>query len=98
MKRAEGELLKNVEYMKEQCNDSEIRDLASEAKSLLRVTRVSTNLLANWKMERTFKIVTAQMPKSWQTGPKTVIWMVSFYWMTGEIYRTLTDTSGFGMR
>lgn len=38
MKKAEKELLTTVEYMKEQCNDSEIRDMASEAKSLLRVS------------------------------------------------------------
>lgn len=36
--KAEKELNTTVEYMKEQCNDSQIRDLASEAKSLLRVT------------------------------------------------------------
>ena len=36
--KAEQKLLTTVEYMKEQCNNSEIRDLASEAKSLLRVT------------------------------------------------------------
>ena len=49
MKRAEGELLKNVEYMKEQCNDSEIRDLASEAKSLLRVTESVEQIC--WRLE-----------------------------------------------
>lgn len=38
MKKAEAQLLVTVEYMKNQCNDSEIRDMASEAKSLLRVT------------------------------------------------------------
>ena len=38
MSKAESELITTVEYMKEQCNDSQIRDLASEAKSLLRVT------------------------------------------------------------
>ena len=31
-------LLNTVEYMKEQCNNSQLRDLASESKSLLRVT------------------------------------------------------------
>ena len=38
MNKAEKELRTTVEYMKNQCNDSEIRDMASEAKSLLRVT------------------------------------------------------------
>ena len=38
MKKAESKLISTVEYMKEQCNSSQIRDLASEAKSLLRVT------------------------------------------------------------
>ena len=35
---AEKQLSATVEYMKEQCNNSQMRDLASEAKSLLRVT------------------------------------------------------------
>lgn len=35
---AEEQLSTTVEYMKEQCNNSQMRDLASEAKSLLRVT------------------------------------------------------------
>ncbi len=38
MNSAEEQLTTNVEYMKEQCNNSQMRDLASEAKSLLRVT------------------------------------------------------------
>ena len=38
MKSAENELRVTVDYMKTQCNESQIRDLASEAKSLLRVT------------------------------------------------------------
>lgn len=38
MKKAETKLGNTVEYMREQCNNSQIRDLASEAKSLLRVT------------------------------------------------------------
>ena len=49
MKKAESELLKTVEYMKEQCNDSEIRDLASEAKSLLRVTESVEQI--RWRLE-----------------------------------------------
>jgi|GEM_PF-4248028 len=49
MKRAENELLTNVQYMKEQCNDSEIRDLASEAKSLLRVTESVEQI--RWRLE-----------------------------------------------
>ena len=35
---AEEQLSTTVEYMKEQCNNSQMRDLASESKSLLRVT------------------------------------------------------------
>lgn len=38
MNKKETELLNTVEYMRTQCNDSVIRDLASEAKSLVRVT------------------------------------------------------------
>ncbi len=34
----EEKLITTVEYMKEQCNNSQMRDLASESKSLLRVT------------------------------------------------------------
>ena len=49
MAKAESELLKTVEYMKEQCNDSEIRDLASEAKSLLRVTESVEQI--RWRLE-----------------------------------------------
>ena len=37
--RAERRLHQTVEYIKEQCNASQLRDLASEAKSLLRVTQ-----------------------------------------------------------
>ena len=35
---AEEQLKGTMEYMKEQCNNSVLRDLASESKSLLRVT------------------------------------------------------------
>ena len=49
MKKAESNLLTTVEYMKEQCNDSEIRDLASEAKSLLRVTESVEQI--RWRLE-----------------------------------------------
>ena len=38
MEKAEVRLNNTVEYMKNQCNDSQIRDLASEAKSELRLT------------------------------------------------------------
>ena len=38
IRRAENQLYDTVEYMKEQCNNSMLRDLASESKSLLRVT------------------------------------------------------------
>lgn len=38
MTKAQNKLVSTVEYMKNQCNDSEIRDLASEAKSELRLT------------------------------------------------------------
>ena len=36
--KAEDKLVASVEYIKEQCNKSQVRDEASEAKSLLRVT------------------------------------------------------------
>ena len=49
MKKAESRLLSTVEYMKEQCNDSQIRELASEAKSLLRVTESIEHI--RWRME-----------------------------------------------
>ena len=51
MKKAENILMTTVEYMKEQCNDSEIRDLASEAKSLLRVTESVEQI--RWRLEYT---------------------------------------------
>lgn len=51
MKKAEEGLNTTVEYMKEQCNDSEIRDLASEAKSLLRVTESVEQI--RWRLEHT---------------------------------------------
>ena len=35
---AERQLLTAVEYIKEQCNSSQLRDLGSESKSLIRVT------------------------------------------------------------
>lgn len=49
MKKAETELLALVDYMKEQCNDSAIRDMASEAKSLLRVTESVEQI--RWRLE-----------------------------------------------
>lgn len=49
MNKAEQKLLITVEYMKEQCNDSEIWDLASEAKSLLRVTESTEQ--TRWRLE-----------------------------------------------
>ena len=51
MKKAENILTTTVKYMKEQCNDSEIRDLASEAKSLLRVTESVEQI--RWRLEYT---------------------------------------------
>ena len=42
MAAAEARLYSAVEYMKEQCNASHLRDLASEAKSLLRVSESVT--------------------------------------------------------
>ena len=39
MATAETRLYSTVEYMKEQCNASQLHDLASEAKSLLRVSK-----------------------------------------------------------
>lgn len=49
MNKAEQKLLTTVEYMKKQCNDSEIRDMASEAKSLLRVTESVEQI--RWRLE-----------------------------------------------
>lgn len=49
MKKAESQLLSTVSYMKKQCNDSEIRDMASEAKSLLRVTESVEQI--RWRLE-----------------------------------------------
>ena len=49
MKRAESQLVATVEYMKEQCNESGLRDLASEAKSLIRVTESAE--LVGWKLQ-----------------------------------------------
>ncbi|MBU5430758.1 response regulator [Kineothrix sp. MSJ-39] len=49
MKKAESKLITTVEYMKEQCNSSQIRDLASEAKSLLRVTESTDQI--RWRLK-----------------------------------------------
>lgn len=49
MNKAEQKLLTTVEYMKQQCNESEIRDLASEGKSLLRVTESVEQI--RWRMQ-----------------------------------------------
>ncbi len=49
MNKAEQKLLTTVEYMKQQCNESEIRDLASEGKSLLRVTESIEQI--RWRLQ-----------------------------------------------
>ncbi len=49
MERAEGRLHATVEYMKEQCNNSQLRDLASEAKSLMRVTESAEQVC--WRLQ-----------------------------------------------
>lgn len=49
MAKAQRELVNTVEYMKEQCNNSQIRDLASEAKSLLRVTESVEQI--RWRLQ-----------------------------------------------
>lgn len=54
MKEAGDGLRATVEYMKEQCNDSEIRDMASEAKSLLRVTESVEQI--RWRLNHEDKI------------------------------------------
>ena len=52
MAAAEARLYSAVEYMKEQCNASHLRDLASEAKSLLRVSESVTMIQeCLWDME-----------------------------------------------
>lgn len=47
--RTEKRLYHTVEYIKEQCNNSELRDLASEAKSLLRVTQSAEQV--QWRLQ-----------------------------------------------
>lgn len=49
MSNAESKLKNTVQYMKEQCNSSQIRDLGSEAKSLLRVTESVEQI--RWRLE-----------------------------------------------
>ena len=49
MNRAESQLVATVEYMKEQCNESGLRDMASEAKSLIRITESAE--LVGWKLQ-----------------------------------------------
>lgn len=49
MKKTETELHSMVDYMREQCNDSVIRDIASEAKSLLRVTESVEQI--RWRLQ-----------------------------------------------
>lgn len=51
MVKAEAQLLQTVEYIKDQCNASQLRDLASEAKSLLRVTESTEQI--RWRLEHT---------------------------------------------
>lgn len=48
MNKAEAQLTTTVEYMKEQCNSSQLRDLASEAKSLMRVTESAEQI--RWRL------------------------------------------------
>lgn len=45
---AQEQLTSTVEYMKEQCNNSQLRDLASEGKSLLRLTESVEQ--AKWRL------------------------------------------------
>ncbi len=47
--RAEQKLQRTAEYIKEQCNNSQLRDLASEAKSLLRVSQSAEQV--RWRLE-----------------------------------------------
>ena len=49
MNQAETQLVAVVEYMKQQCNESSLRDLASEAKSLIRITESAE--LVGWKLQ-----------------------------------------------
>ena len=46
---AEEQLASTAEYMKEQCNSSQLRNLASESKSLMRVTESVEQI--RWRME-----------------------------------------------
>ena len=49
MSKAEKKLVNTIDYMKNQCNDSQIRDMASEGKSLLRVTESIEQI--RWRLE-----------------------------------------------
>lgn len=50
--KAEDKLVASVEYIKEQCNNSQIRDEASESKSLLRVTESTDDVSRRLKFDR----------------------------------------------
>lgn len=52
MRKAQQKLLVTAEYMKKQCNDSGIRDMASEGKSLIRVTESVEEIRWRLKNER----------------------------------------------
>lgn len=50
--KAEDKLVASVEYIREQCNNSQIRDEASESKSLLRVTESTDDVSRRLKFDR----------------------------------------------
>ena len=49
--KAEDKLIASVEYIREQCNNSQIRDEASESKSLLRVTESTDDVSRRLKFD-----------------------------------------------
>ena len=53
MASAESRLYSTVQYMKEQCNASQLHDLASESKSLLRVSE-SVSMIRDQLYEKVF--------------------------------------------
>ena len=50
--KAQDKLVASVEYIKEQCNNSQIRDEASESKSLLRVTESTDDVSRRLKFDQ----------------------------------------------
>lgn len=76
---AEQELVSKVEYMKEQCNNSQLINLASEAKSLLRLTESAEQI--RWRMKYGPEL--SERPRwttPWPPWPRTAIWTACSCW------------------